>query len=120
MYIFHFRFNPYLDTSFRTPLSKYLCGGRLTDPFYVNIGLFTSVYHLWGRARRPYCDDWELANDRRYFAAGTGRSASDVVWRQAAKAEAECQDSQHAAVFLWDTVSIHFLLFISTVCIHFL
>ena len=71
------------------------------------IGIFVSLYRLWGKARRPICDKWEAGNDRIYFAAGKGRSASDAVWRQAVKAEAGCQNGEQAAAFLWDVSNFY-------------
>ena len=37
-----------------------------------------------------------------YFAAGRGRCASDAVWRQAVRSDAQCQAGEHAAAILWD------------------
>eukprot|EP00972_Heterocapsa_arctica_P097083 14322770-Heterocapsa_arctica.AAC.1 len=51
------------------------------------IGLFSSIYRLWAKARRPYAVAWEEAHWKPYFACGAGRGAEDTVWRQAVKAE---------------------------------
>ena len=66
------------------------------------IGLFCGIYRVWGKARRAVCSQWEASNDRSYFAAGMGRSASDAVWRQSVLAEAGVGADNAAAAFLWD------------------
>eukprot|EP00972_Heterocapsa_arctica_P027597 4057453-Heterocapsa_arctica.AAC.1 len=54
---------------------------------YRPIGVCSSFYWLWGKLRRGHCDSWETDNWRPYFAAGTGRSPLDPVWRAAVAAE---------------------------------
>ncbi len=66
------------------------------------IGVFTSPYRLWVKARRPLADAWEARNDRSFWASGKARSAQDVVWRQAVRAEVRGASSSHAATLLWD------------------
>ncbi len=55
---------------------------------YRLIGIFAATYRIWARARRPLADEWESRNERAYFAAGSDRSPTDAVWRQALRAEA--------------------------------
>ncbi len=69
------------------------------------IASFVSFYRLWARVRRPYAQRWEEAHDRPYFASGKGRALADVVWRQAARAEASVGLGNHAAALLWDMAS---------------
>ncbi len=57
------------------------------------------------KARRPLADAWEARNDRPYWASGKARSAHDVVWRQAVRAEVKGATSSHAATLLWDAQS---------------
>eukprot|EP00972_Heterocapsa_arctica_P036992 5445337-Heterocapsa_arctica.AAC.1 len=38
---------------------------------YRPIGVCSSFYRLWGKPRRDHCDEWEKANWRPFFAAGT-------------------------------------------------
>eukprot|EP00959_Pyramimonas_sp_CCMP1952_P464792 9487203-Pyramimonas_sp.AAC.1 len=52
------------------------------------IGLFCSIYQLWGRCRRIYAQQWEVLFSRPYFAGQSFASATDVVWRQMLKSEA--------------------------------
>ena len=67
------------------------------------IGIFSAVYRVWGKARRPYCVEWEAKNQRDYYASGKGKSPTDAVWRQALLAETTVTDSdQVAASVLWD------------------
>ncbi len=66
------------------------------------IGIFTSPYRLWVKARRPQADEWESLNDRPYWASGKARSAQDVVWRQAVRAEIQGARAAHSATLLWD------------------
>ncbi len=69
------------------------------------IASLVSLYRLWARVRRPYAQEWEEANERHYFAAGKGRAPCDVVWRQAARAEASVGGGGHAGSILWDMAS---------------
>jgi hypothetical protein len=64
-----------------------------------------SLYRLWGKLRRGYSQQWEADHDRPYFAAGKGRSAHDVVWRQMVAAEAGAGDGQESAAVMWDLAS---------------
>ncbi|CAK0798489.1 unnamed protein product, partial [Prorocentrum cordatum] len=66
------------------------------------IGLFSSSYHLWGRARRRLASAWELESARSYLAASTCNGASDVVWRQSVRSESGVKRGQAAATLLWD------------------
>eukprot|EP00959_Pyramimonas_sp_CCMP1952_P111842 2339374-Pyramimonas_sp.AAC.1 len=66
------------------------------------IGLFSSGYRLWGRARRKLASSWELANSRNYLAAAASNGASDVVWRQALRSELGVREGKAAASVLWD------------------
>ncbi len=52
--------------------------------------------------RRPIADEWESRHDRPFWASGKARSAIDVVWRQAVRAEARGATNTHAATLLWD------------------
>ena len=51
------------------------------------IGLFSGLYRLWARARRPHADRWEKDHDKPFFAAKAGCGAVDTVWDQAFRAE---------------------------------
>ena len=46
------------------------------------IGLLAGFLRIWTRTRRLYMQQWELANDRQFFAAAAGRSAEHTVWAQ--------------------------------------
>ena len=56
------------------------------------------------KARAPYCKQWEHDHERSYFAAGSNRAATDVVWRAGIRCEA-AQETQQAAAILWDLAS---------------
>ena len=66
------------------------------------IGLFVAPVRLWSKVRRSACEEWEAANDRAYFAAGTGRSPLDPVWRASARAEGSVGEGDVAASVLAD------------------
>ena len=51
------------------------------------IGLFSGLYRIWARVRRPYADQWEKEHDKPFFAAKSGQGALDTVWDQAFRAE---------------------------------
>ena len=51
------------------------------------IGLWPSSHRVCGAARRGYCQDWEAAHDEELWAMSKGRSAMDLVWREAALSE---------------------------------
>ena len=71
------------------------------------IGLFPSLYRLWGRVRRPMAARWEQSHSRDYFAAGQYAGATDVVWRQAVLSEAGALSGQVAFSVLWDMSNIY-------------
>ena len=71
------------------------------------IGIFPALYRMYGQLRRSYCEAWETANSRNYFAASSGRSAPDVVWRQAVDAEFATHDTGAAASVLWDVTKFY-------------
>ena len=72
------------------------------------IGLFSGLYRIWGKARRPILKVWGAKNTRSYLAASSGRSVVDTVWRQAIKAEATKAKPDHeAAALLWDLVKYY-------------
>eukprot|EP00959_Pyramimonas_sp_CCMP1952_P293104 6130090-Pyramimonas_sp.AAC.1 len=58
------------------------------------IGLFSSIYRLWGKGRRGYATRWEENNRRPFFAAGKFTSSTDVVWRQSVKGEVGVRDGK--------------------------
>ncbi len=66
-----------------------------------------SLYRLWGRLRRTESQNWEAAHDRAYFAAGKGRRLHDVLWRQAARAEAGDGEGLASGAVLWDMSSYY-------------
>ena len=72
---------------------------------YRDLVLFAGMIRCCTKARANYCVRWEEQNDRDYFACGRRRSAPDVVWRAAVKAEAATQSQLHAAAVLWDMSS---------------
>ncbi len=67
------------------------------------VAAFISFYRLWTKVRKPYIARWQGINDRPYLAAGKDRAPHDVVWRQAARAEAMVEGKKGAAgSLLWD------------------
>ena len=66
------------------------------------IVVFSTLYRLWAKCRYDAATRWLRGNDRPFFACGKGRSAEDVVWRQALKAEAATGKGSCAATALWD------------------
>ena len=66
------------------------------------IGLFSGLFRLWSRARRPLADRWLADNPRPYRACGAHRSPETCVWRQALRGEAASGRSHFAVSFLWD------------------
>ncbi len=69
------------------------------------VAAFVSFYRLWAKVRKPHIEKWEAEHDRPYLAAGKDRSPSDVVWRQAARAETEVEGKNKggaAGGLLWD------------------
>ena len=79
-------------------------------PGYRDIVLFPGVVRLCSKARVPVCRAWEMANERRYFAAGVARSAPDVVWRTALKSEVAGATKEEAGAVLWDMTSFFQML----------
>ena len=72
------------------------------------IGLFASLYRIWGRVRRWHCEAWEAANRRRFFAAAKGNAAVSTVWRQGVANEAAAgTDGMEALSVLWDGVKFY-------------
>ncbi len=69
------------------------------------VATFVSLYRLWTRIRREDVREWECTVDRPYFAAASGRSPQDAVWRQAAQAEAAVAKGECSAALLWDVAS---------------
>ena len=57
---------------------------------------------LWSKCRRAICDSWEAAHDRKYFAAGVGRSPLSPVWRAAVTAEQGSAGEESAASVMAD------------------
>ena len=75
---------------------------------YRPIGVCSSFYRLWGKLRRVQCDAGELANDRPYFAAASGRGLVDPVWRDGMGAEkAIAEPGGNAAGMLWDSAKFY-------------
>ena len=66
------------------------------------IGMMPAVQRLWAKARRCEATEWEDRNQRKYFAAATGNSPVDTVWRQAARQEAQVASGKNAIVILGD------------------
>jgi hypothetical protein len=71
------------------------------------IGLFSGIYRLWARARRPEAADWDRSHDRAYFSAREGNGALDTVWDQAFRAERDTADGSAAAAVLVDMKSFY-------------
>ena len=67
------------------------------------IGLFRATFRLWQRCRRRLYKDWQRsqASDR-FFAGSKQRSALDVSWRRAFRAESESSGGGLAVSALWD------------------
>jgi len=74
------------------------------------IGIFPSVYRLWGRARRPLAEAWEARFPRDYWAAGRHRGAMDCVWRQTFRSEAGVRKGDYSATVLWDMFKYYELI----------
>eukprot|EP00972_Heterocapsa_arctica_P006364 934223-Heterocapsa_arctica.AAC.1 len=71
------------------------------------IGLLTGLMRLWGKARRSFAWDWELANARPYFWAGKGKPAARSVHRQSLRAEVARSRGQASASTLLDMVKCY-------------
>ena len=69
---------------------------------YRPIGVFFSIYRIWGKSRRRYAVEWEEGNSRAFFAAAKFSSSTDVVWRQTVRAESEVTRGRTSATLLWD------------------
>ena len=69
---------------------------------YRTIGVMLAIQRLWSRARRIEADEWEHRNFRAYFAAGSGSSPVDIVWRQAVRQEARAAEGSQALLVLDD------------------
>ena len=69
------------------------------------IGIFPALERLWAKARSDLMDQWQWDNRRDYFACAKGSGASDVVWNQAVKAEANVANSGSSASVLMDLKS---------------
>ena len=65
------------------------------------IGLFTSMYRLWAKARQPIAAKWADADDRPYFAAGKHRSTIDAVWRHSVRSQLTVAKGEHVAALAW-------------------
>ncbi len=66
------------------------------------VGLLPALYRLWAKVRQPHVRRWEAEWERRYFAAGRGRSACDIAWLRALRAEYASSVGATAASVLWD------------------
>ena len=75
-----------------------------------DIGLFAGFVRVGTKARQKYCRKWEADNDRGYWACGEGRSAPDVVWRAALRAETAKAKGGCAAACLQDVRSFYQML----------
>eukprot|EP00959_Pyramimonas_sp_CCMP1952_P419339 8783512-Pyramimonas_sp.AAC.1 len=61
------------------------------------IGIFTSTYRLWGKNRMEVAVEWEEAHSANFFSGSGFKSATDVAWRQAARAEGSTRTGGYAA-----------------------
>ncbi len=69
------------------------------------VAAFVSFLPTLGQSAQTHIEKWEEEHDRPYLAAGKDRSPSDVVWRQAARAEKEVEGDRErgaAGGLLWD------------------
>ncbi len=66
------------------------------------IGKLAALYRTWAKARRPLAAEWEVNNDRPFFAASAGIGPIDAVYKQALRQEAACANGEAAAVILED------------------
>ncbi len=64
------------------------------------IANLTSTYRIWSKARKPWAQRWEDANQRPFFAASRGVGPIDAVYRQALKHEAAVAEGRESAVLL--------------------
>eukprot|EP00972_Heterocapsa_arctica_P038245 5630694-Heterocapsa_arctica.AAC.1 len=62
---------------------------------------------IWGKARRSFAWDWELANARPYFWAGRGKPAARSVHRQSLRAEIARSRGLSSASTLLDMVKCY-------------
>ena len=51
------------------------------------IGLFCSLYRLWGRSRRYLAKAWELQHPSQPIAWSSGKGCISAAWGQAARSE---------------------------------
>ena len=59
--------------------------------------VFFSPFRFWGKAGRPWALSWGADHDRPYWATGKHRAATDIAWRQCARAESSTVVNDHAA-----------------------
>ena len=98
------RFPPQIDQTFMSLLPKPSGGFR-------TIGLYTSIYRVWAKARAALTKQWERSHaSGEGFAAGENRAAVDVVWRHSFAAEAADADNKLFAVMLFDIAQCYDIL----------
>ncbi len=66
------------------------------------IGLLPSLYRIWAKVRGNEVRNWERKWERRYFAAGPGKSAEGAAWGAALRAEIAAAANADSASVLWD------------------
>ena len=71
------------------------------------IGLIVGLLRLWARARKLEATRWEEENQRDFFWAGKGKSATDSVHHQTVRAEAALADKRENASVLLDMVKCY-------------
>lgn len=61
------------------------------------------MFRLWAKIRKPEWRSWEARADPSHmFAAGAGRTITDVVWRQNVRADAATNDGDFNGAILYD------------------
>lgn len=67
-----------------------------------DFAVFHGVVRTCTRARQDICRQWERDHDLPCFESGPARSAVDVVWRTAMRAESAVVSGRNSAAILWD------------------
>ena len=72
------------------------------DGAFRDIGITPGVVRVHAKARRKYCDEWEVRQGRCMFNAGPSGGAVEAVWRLAVRTEAAVCIGESAATVSWD------------------
>ena len=72
------------------------------DGAFRDIGITPGVVRVHAKARRSFCDEWEVRQGSSIFDAGPKRGAIEAVWRLAVSTEAAVCAGKCAATVSWD------------------